>query len=83
MITCIKSADRPNKNVSEFSAETNDEVDLLPTTKRAGKGKYSEFNIAEQTSICIVGNKEGALQTWMLFGFGWKNLQTNEVRGAD
>lgn len=58
MVTCTRYADKAIK----------------ATTERSGIGEYEKYQKAEQGSTCVVGNQAGDTLTYMLFGFGWKQL---------
>ena len=74
MVTCTRYADKAIKATTEFVADDVSEIDLLPTTERSGIGEYEKYQKAEQGSTCVVGNQAGDTLTYMLFGFGWKQL---------
>lgn len=64
-----------NPKLSSFVVDTVAEIDELPTSTTVGTGKFSHMDFTVDVgSDCLVGNKGGDLLTYMLFGFGWREI---------
>ena len=74
----LKYANSANPRLCEFAVDTIEDLNDLPTTTKVGTGRFAGNPEFDQTipvgSTCIVGNEGGALLTFMLFSFGWKEL---------
>ena len=74
----LRYANSANPNLCEFAVDTMDDLNNLPTTTQAGTGIFENDPSFDHTvpigSTCVVGNEGGALRTFMLFSFGWKEL---------
>ncbi|WP_342759419.1 hypothetical protein [Kineothrix sedimenti] len=71
----LRYGDKANVNVAEFVCDSTSEVNSLPTTTQHGTGIFAEYkHTVPMGSTCIVGNQDGAVLVYMLYGFGWKNM---------
>lgn len=62
-------------NIVEFTIDSENEIQYLPTTTSVGTGDFSRFDKTVPIgSTCIVGNENGDLLVYMLFSFGWKKM---------
>lgn len=74
-ILCSKYGNKINAPVMEFTVDSVDEVQYLPTTTEKGTGDFEHFNqCAPVGSVALVGNDGGDLLVYMLFSFGWKQI---------
>ena len=72
---CLRYGDRPNVGIFEFVADTEAEVQDLPTTTEHGKGVFANYKqVCPIGSTCTVGNPDGDVKVYMLFSFGWKEI---------
>lgn len=72
----LRYGDKANIGVAEFVVDTEEEIDSLPTTTQHGTGIFAQIkHTVPMGSTCLVGNEGAALLSYMLFGFGWKNME--------
>ena len=76
--TLLRKGQIVNTAICEYAVDSVDDVDNLPTTTKKATGQFAydpNFSACPPIgSTCVVGNEGGALLTYMLFSFGWKQL---------
>lgn len=80
MIGLIRRKETSYDLVDHFIVDSEDEISKLPTTSKPGKDRFDYIESSSIGSDCIVGNKDGKVERYILFGFGWKKDTDNMLK---